>query len=106
MNREDIDFDLAGDLKADQDIDCARDPKGDLRYSTRPGRFHSVHHLSFFFRKSFGEDESCHVSYIGLYGSDTKLKRGPIRGAVYEVLGSKKSTDGPKDELSGAYGLS
>ena len=85
VNREDIDFSLAEDLKADMELkDLHRDVSADIFYfPPRNGKFTTCHSLTLYVSDNYGGD-STRINFIGFRGVATKLKRQVVH-AVYEL---------------------
>jgi len=87
VNRNDVDFSLAEELKADMKLtDMHRDVSAEVFYFTpRSGKFTTCHSLTIYVSDNWGGD-STRINYIGFKGINTKLKRQIVH-AVYEVRG-------------------
>lgn len=70
-NRPSMNFDDAA-AEADQELELQKDPDGTLEYPTKITKFSNVHHLTMYFPKNFGE-ENTRIYYIGLKGDFTEV---------------------------------
>eukprot|EP00250_Pteridium_aquilinum_P022703 c25583_g1_i1 orf=328-936(-) len=85
INREDIDFSTAAAMTPIQEWELAENLQGELEYQTRYARFQSVASLILHFPENFG-GETTAISFIGLKGEATQLKRDAVANIVYEAL--------------------
>lgn len=87
VNRDDIDFGLAEDLKADMELkDMHRDVSAEVFYfPPRNGKFSTCHSLTIYVADNWGGDAT-RINYVGFKGVSTKLKRKVVE-AVYEIRG-------------------
>ncbi|KAG0196884.1 hypothetical protein BGX28_009643 [Mortierella sp. GBA30] len=84
INRDDLDFDNAESTVPTQDWDLVEDSYGQIaEYNTRVAKFSSIRSLTLFFSENFGGDTT-KISFIGLKGEFSELKRDPII-TVYEL---------------------
>ncbi|KAH7424715.1 hypothetical protein KP509_11G020900 [Ceratopteris richardii] len=85
LNRQDIDFSTAAEMNPVQEWELAENLQGTLEYQTRYARFQSVATLILHFPENFGADGTW-ISFIGLKGEATQLKRDAVAHVVYEAL--------------------
>lgn len=85
INREDLDFSIVGAMSPVQEWDLAENFQGELEYQTRYAKFQGVASLILHFPENFG-GETTRVSFIGLQGEATQIKRDAITNVVYEAL--------------------
>eukprot|EP00741_Cyanophora_paradoxa_P005696 tig00000903_g5522.t1 len=83
VNRADLDFGLAEQVPAAQEVELQADPQGAIEYPLKIAKFQNVTDLTMFFSENFGAD-STRIYYIGLKGSYTKMERRAV-SAVYEL---------------------
>ena len=83
VNREDIDFENAEEMPADQVLEMADEHRQELDYPTKVALFRNVQSLTMFFKGNFGADIS-RLYYLGFKGEHTDLKRQIVE-AVYEA---------------------
>ncbi|KAH7030417.1 galactose-binding domain-like protein [Linnemannia elongata] len=84
INKDDLDFDNAESTVPTQEWDLVEDTHGQVaEYSTRVAKFASIRSLTLFFSENFGGDTT-KISFIGLKGEFSELKRDPII-TVYEL---------------------
>ncbi|KAF9955857.1 PITH domain-containing protein 1 [Mortierella alpina] len=84
INRDDLDFDNAESTVPTQEWDLVEDSYGQVaEYSTRVAKFSSIRSLTLFFSENFGGDTT-RISFIGLKGEFSELKRDPII-TIYEL---------------------
>ncbi|XP_055836545.1 PITH domain-containing protein GA19395 [Episyrphus balteatus] len=81
-NREKMSFSDA-EMKADQEFDLTRDPRGEIEYSPKVVTFSSVHHLSLHFPSNFGADNT-RIYYIGLRGEFSEAHFHGVTICTYE----------------------
>ncbi|XP_064624963.1 PITH domain-containing protein GA19395-like [Lineus longissimus] len=94
-NRPRMTFDDTG-VPPEQEFDLQPDNKGQLEYATKIVKFSSVQHLSIYFPKNFGADETI-VYYIGLRGEFTEAKRHEVTICTYEARAN------PSDHKTNAF---
>ncbi|XP_069684228.1 PITH domain-containing protein GA19395 [Periplaneta americana] len=82
-NRPHMSFDDVG-VPADQEFDLHPDNAGTLEYSTKVVKFSSVHHLSVYFPRNFG-NETTKIYYIGLRGEFSEAHRHGVTICTYEA---------------------
>lgn len=70
-NRPSMNFDDVS-VEADQEIELQRDPDGVIEYPTKIVKFTNVHHLTLYFPRNFGDDNT-RIYYIGLKGDFTEV---------------------------------
>eukprot|EP00249_Psilotum_nudum_P032593 c48335_g1_i1 orf=178-786(+) len=85
INRDDIDFSNVRDLIPIQEWDIAENLHGELEYQTRYARFQNVASLILHFPLNFGGNTTC-ISFIGLKGEATQIRRDAVTTIVYEAL--------------------
>lgn len=85
INREDLDFSIVGAMSPVQEWELAENFQGELEYQTRYAKFQGVASLILHFPENFG-GETTRVSFIGLQGEATQIKRDAITNVVYEAL--------------------
>lgn len=85
INREDIDFSNVGDLPPVQEWELAENFQGELEYETRYARFQGVASLILHFPQNFGASVTS-ISFVGLKGEATQIKRDAVTNIVYEAL--------------------
>ncbi|KAJ3102754.1 hypothetical protein HDU97_000293 [Phlyctochytrium planicorne] len=84
INRDDVDFDTVEDVTPEQEWELVRDPGRDIpEYPTKIAKFSNVRNLILYFPSNFGSDVT-RISYIGLKGEWTEIKKDPII-TVYEL---------------------
>ncbi|KAF9276498.1 PITH domain-containing protein 1 [Mortierella alpina] len=84
INQDDLDFDNAESTVPTQEWDLVEDSYGQVaEYSTRVAKFSSIRSLTLFFSENFGGDTT-KISFIGLKGEFSELKRDPII-TIYEL---------------------
>ena len=85
INRDDLDFATASDLKATQKIDLAQ--TSDVQeHSVKRALFNTTRSLSLFFEDNFGdgEEDVTRISYIAFKGEFMKLLKEPV-SFLYEA---------------------
>ncbi|KAI5290310.1 hypothetical protein KEM54_001881, partial [Ascosphaera aggregata] len=93
-NREDIDFSVASDLKASQDVEVPVIPPGSpqvLEIPLKRAHFNSTTAVTLFVQdnRSDGESEVTSIGYIGFKGDFTPLNREPVT-VMYESAANPK----------------
>ena len=87
VDRDDVDFEAAGELEPAQVVDLV-DPSehpdftGTLDYDLKPTKFSNVSSLTLFFPSSFSPDRTT-ITYLGFNGVATGARRGVV-DCVYE----------------------
>eukprot|EP00753_Platysulcus_tardus_P000622 PLAT10597.1.p1 GENE.PLAT10597.1~~PLAT10597.1.p1 ORF type:complete len:206 (+),score=69.37 PLAT10597.1:20-637(+) len=102
LNRDDIDFDMAEDLKPTQKWDLVADPAAEVEYTTKAHRFQSVSSLTMHLR---GDCDDLKLFYIGLHGIGTKARRGIVE-ATYEARAGLKDHPELKNLDGSSHGIS
>lgn len=87
-NREDVDFDLAGDLAPQQEMELAEDFEGAIDYGVKAAKFQNISSLTMFIPENHGADET-RITYIGLKGEGTTARRGVVE-CTYEARAQLK----------------
>ena len=88
-NRDDIDFEMARDLPAQQELDLlppGHFAEGTIDYPARPaGRFQNISSLTIFVQNNYDAtgESATSISYVGLKGKGTRMKRRAV-DTVYE----------------------
>ena len=88
-NRDDIDFEMARDLPAQQELEMLPPnhfAEGTIDYPARPaGRFQNISSLTIFVQSNYDDtgEAGTSISYIGLKGKGTRMKRRAV-DTVYE----------------------
>mmetsp|Transcript_20457 Transcript_20457/g.28545 ORF Transcript_20457/g.28545 Transcript_20457/m.28545 type:complete len:210 (-) Transcript_20457:354-983(-) len=82
-NRDDIDFETAEEVEADQEFNLTYDSDGSVQYPVKIFKFQNCSSITMFFTGNFDE-ETTQINYIGLKGEGTKNKRS-IVVATYEA---------------------
>ncbi|MCO5593885.1 hypothetical protein L7F22_047905 [Adiantum nelumboides] len=85
LNREDVDFSTAAAMNPIQEWELGENLQGTLEYQTRYAKFQSVASLILHFPENFGAGTTG-ISFIGLQGEATQLKRDAVANIVYEAL--------------------
>lgn len=95
-NRDDLDFDTAREMEPQSEVDLVEPHhfvEGTIDYPLRPaGRFQNISSLTVFFVDNFGsvdgdgEDVSTIVTYVGVKGRGSSVKRQAVE-TVYESQG-------------------
>ena len=91
-NREDIDFEMARDLPAQQEMELLPPhhfAEGTINYPLRPaGRFQNISSLTIFVQSNYDDTGALgtSISYVGLKGKGTRMKRRAV-DTVYESQG-------------------
>ncbi|MCO5551473.1 hypothetical protein L7F22_004977 [Adiantum nelumboides] len=85
LNREDIDFSTAAAMNPIQEWELGENLQGTLEYQTRYAKFQSVASLILHFPENFGAERTG-ISFIGVQGEATQLKRDAVANIVYEAL--------------------
>lgn len=91
-NRDDIDFETARDLPAQQELELlppTHFPEGTIDYPCRPaGRFQNISSLTIFIRDNYDDagELATSITYIGMKGRGTRMKRRAVE-TVYESQG-------------------
>lgn len=67
-NREDIDFSIAEDLKADESLEHNNSTSDIMEYPLKRAIFSNVRSITLFILDNYGDDVT-RISYIGLRGS-------------------------------------
>lgn len=105
-NRDDLDFDTARDMEPHAKLELLPPHhfvEGTIDYPLRPaGKFQGISSLTIFFEDNYGDDEdtSTIITYVGIKGKGTKMKRTAVE-TVYESQGM------PKDhKVKGEFGAS
>ncbi|KAI8847013.1 thioredoxin family protein [Chytridium lagenaria] len=85
INRDDVDFDSIDSITPEQDWDLVQHPgRHEIpEYPTKIAKFSNVRNLTLFFPTNYGGDVS-RISYVGLKGEWTEVKRDPII-TLYEI---------------------
>ncbi|KAL6070721.1 PITH domain-containing protein [Balamuthia mandrillaris] len=83
INRDDIDFANAEEVKPAQEWELHENMNGEIEYPTRITKFQNVTSLTLFFSENFGADTTI-LYYVGLKGDYQKLSRQPVN-VVYEA---------------------
>lgn len=97
VDREDLDFETARDLEPQMQLELLPPHhfvEGTIDYPLRPaGRFQNISSLTIFVADNYSGDEerSTIITYIGLKGKGTKLRRVAVE-AVYETQPMPKQT--------------
>jgi hypothetical protein len=105
-NRDDLDFETARDLPAQQELELLPPDhyvEGTIDYHCRPaGRFQNISMLTIFVVNNYNTDEpsSTEITYIGFKGKGTGAKRLTV-DAVYETRGMKADHKVEGDEFAG-----
>eukprot|EP01064_Diplonema_japonicum_P023725 TRINITY_DN34131_c0_g1_i1.p1 TRINITY_DN34131_c0_g1~~TRINITY_DN34131_c0_g1_i1.p1 ORF type:complete len:242 (+),score=36.41 TRINITY_DN34131_c0_g1_i1:53-727(+) len=90
INRDDIDFDKAGEVCAAQEIDLQQGHLTDLEYPLKPSKFTAVRDLTIVIPTNFGADLT-RISCVHLRGASTKISTNRVvMHAVYESQGQLK----------------
>lgn len=104
-NREDLDFETAREMEAQQELELLPPEhflEGTIDYPCRPaGRFQNISCLTIFVRDNYDEagESPTEISYVGMKGKGTKVKRAAVE-TVYESQGMPKDHKVP--DLQGA----
>jgi hypothetical protein len=104
-NREDLDFETARELPAQQELELLPPNhfvEGTIDYPMRPaGRFQNISSISIYIVNNYDEDEDAptEITFIGLKGKGTNMKRRAVE-TVYEAQGMPKDHKVP-DEFTG-----
>lgn len=85
INREDLDFSIAGSLTPVQEWDLAENTRGELEYTTKVAKFQGVSTLTLHFPTNHGAEYS-RIYYIGLKGDATTVNRDVVANVVYETM--------------------
>lgn len=91
-NRDDIDFEMARDLPAQQELELLPPDhftEGTIDYPARPaGRFQNISSLTIFVQSNYDPngESGTSISYIGMKGKGTRMKRRAV-DTVYESQG-------------------
>lgn len=92
-NREDLDFDTARDLPAQQELELLPPDhfsEGTIDYPCRPaGRFQNISSLTLFVVDNYDDGCGTEITYVGFKGKGTGSKRLAV-DTVYETTGMKK----------------
>ncbi|KAJ3212358.1 hypothetical protein HDU67_003875 [Dinochytrium kinnereticum] len=84
INRDDVDFDTVESISPEQEWELVQEPGREIpEYPTKIAKFSNVRNLTLFFPTNFGDDAS-RITYIGLKGEWTEVKRDPII-TLYEL---------------------
>ena len=105
VDRDDLDFDTAREMTPAQSLELVPPghfTEGTIHYPLRPaGRFQNIQSLAVFVESNFEDDDSAtHISFVGLKGKGTSIKRQAVE-TVYESRGMKKDHKVPDGELGG-----
>ena len=113
-NRDDIDFETARDMPAQQELELLPPDhftEGTIDYPCRPaGRFQNISSLSIFVQDNYDATgaSGTSISYVGLKGKGTRMKRQIVE-TVYENQGVPKdhkvSGEDPLTDSIGASSL-
>lgn len=104
-NREDLDFETAREMEAQQELELLPPEhfsEGTIDYPCRPaGRFQNISCLTIFVRDNYDEtgESPTEISHVGMKGKGTKVKRAAVE-TVYEAQGMPKDHKVP--DLQGA----
>lgn len=86
-NREDLDFETARELPSQMTLELLPPQhfvEGSIDYPVRPaGRFQNVSSLTIFFADNYDEDLPTEITFVGLKGKGTRMKRQAVN-TVYE----------------------
>lgn len=91
-NRDDIDFEMARDLPAQQELELLPPDhfaEGTIDYPCRPaGRFQNISSLTIFVRDNYDDtgESGTSITYVGMKGKGTRMKRRAV-DTVYEAQG-------------------
>jgi hypothetical protein len=92
-NREDLDFETARDLEAQQELELLPPEHladGTIDYPCRPaGRFQNISSLTIFVADNYDDGRGTEITYVGFKGKGTGTKRLAVE-TVYETTGMKK----------------
>eukprot|EP00013_Stygamoeba_regulata_P007270 CAMPEP_0177630130 /NCGR_PEP_ID=MMETSP0447-20121125/1045_1 /TAXON_ID=0 /ORGANISM="Stygamoeba regulata, Strain BSH-02190019" /LENGTH=214 /DNA_ID=CAMNT_0019131513 /DNA_START=8 /DNA_END=652 /DNA_ORIENTATION=+ len=88
VDRNDIDFDSAEDIKPAQRLELQPDPRAELEYHLSPLKFSSVSSITLFVSENFGDDQT-RIYHIGLRGQFLKVRR-ELGELVYELAPNPK----------------
>jgi hypothetical protein len=70
VNRDDVDFGIAEELKPTQAFDLHEDPEARIDYPLQAHKFQNISSISLFFEDSIGE-ETTRITYLGFKGEPT-----------------------------------
>ncbi|KAK7206586.1 galactose-binding domain-like protein [Myxozyma melibiosi] len=82
-NRTDVDFSIAEDLKADEQLEHNNSIADIVEYPLKRAIFSNVKSLTLFVQDNYGDDVSM-ISYIGLRGEWKELSKDPVI-TIYEA---------------------
>jgi hypothetical protein len=86
-NREDLDFETARELPCQMLLELVPPdhlPEGSIDYPVRPaGRFQNISSLSVFFSESYDERLPTEITFVGVKGKGTRMRRQAVN-TVYE----------------------
>lgn len=91
-NRDDIDFEMARDMPAQQELELLPPdhvPEGTIDYPCRPaGRFQNISSLTIFVQDNYDAtgESATSLTYVGLKGKGTRMKKHAV-DTVYESQG-------------------
>lgn len=105
INRDDLDFGLAGELPALQEWSLSEDGSANLEYQTRFSRFQCVSSLDIHFPGNGGAARTC-VFFVGLRGvADPHASREALTNVVYESRPRPQDHRTPAGEAAHAQRL-
>ena len=81
INRENLDFDTAGEAEATERLELAQDSRV-LEYLVKRNRFTMTRSLTLFFEDNWGA-ETTRISYLGFKGEFMPLSKEPV-SVLYE----------------------
>jgi len=88
VNRDDMDFEVAAEVKGDASLDLQRGEHSALLHALPPSKFQNVRQLILFIHKSFGHDTTS-LSFIQFRGRSSKIStEKKVVTTVYETTGA------------------
>ena len=88
VNSDNLDFSDAEDRKAAQEFDLVEDFEGELWYKVNRNKFQNINSLCIYIPDNHEGDKTT-ISYIGLKGEGTGVKKGVVH-CKYEAIASVK----------------
>jgi len=93
VNRDDVDFSNASDMKATQEFQLANDNlDGIIEYPVQVFKFGNVHHLTLYITCNWGASRT-RLTYIGFKGLFTVANRDQIVITNYELKPNPAKND-------------
>mmetsp|Transcript_2899 Transcript_2899/g.3312 ORF Transcript_2899/g.3312 Transcript_2899/m.3312 type:complete len:228 (+) Transcript_2899:163-846(+) len=90
VNRDDIDFDIAREMRPTQEFELHEDFDASIWVPVIAGKFNNITSLTIFIGENQkGDDDSTVISYLGLKGEGTQIRRAVVE-TTYEASAQMK----------------